>query len=432
MQITNDTLIKPLGRFDVFVLQSPFILRLVEDIFYNESIIAGKGIAFIGFIFFLGYTLFVNYKYFIAAVSSSLMLFFAAFVLYSSLMEYLHDSSNWREINRTFFMMASVPLYASWILRNKDATRYIIFSFLFLTIVFALNIAFSVSLFTMLSFQDADSARDYASENLFFFMDMNGAGFFMGISLIICFLLSSQQSISKKEKTLYTIGSILFLYALLCCVSRSAFVNVLIVMVVMMIRYGIRIKLNHLLLLILFPLILSSAYIDQIDNLIFSRFKTIEIGNEGSGDSRVRLYSIALRYADDFFWTGVGEGNYYGEWGLNSDLAKEKYDSELGVTERIVAPAHNSFLQILLYWGIGAMLIYSLILVKIYTLLPSGKEDYVFSKCAVAMFLSTVILSLFTNCFNYKEFTLIYGLILGLYLHKKYDVTDNENKYRFT
>ena len=409
-----------LSGLDKFAIVSPYLFRILEEVFFYNTIFFGKGLAFFGFGFFLIYTLVRNSNYLIKSFSDQVTVFLLLFVAFCALMESYHVDSNYVGVFRTSFMLGAAPLYASWMLRDKNAIHYILLGFLLYAGTIALNIALNFSLTTMLSFENADQARIEGLDRLFFGVDLNGAGNLSELGMIICYLYGVQYRQRFRFAIAFDILMGIFLYALVCCVSRSAYLNTFFVIAIFLFRYGIQLKTKHLIVILLFPILITTTYYQKIDNLLFSRFRTIEIGNEESSDSRVRLYSVLLSYVDEVFWTGVGEGNYNGEWGYNSDLAVERYNPETGSFVTTLKATHNSFAQLLFYWGIGAVLLYVVINIKLITMLPGASYTDLFSRIVTALMISTLVSIMFTNVYNGKEFTLAYGMVMGLYLRRKY------------
>jgi hypothetical protein len=413
-----------LSKGDYLAILTPFIFKIIEDAIYQDSILFGKGFAFYGFFYFLIYTLIFNYKLFVISFKNNFIKLCALFLVISFIIESFHKTPRYIELLRVVFMMASIPLYVSWILKNKQAIYYILGGFVIWSIIMALNLTLNVSLLTMLDYGDSEAARVYATEKMFFIADLNLLGYLSGTIMFICFLYSMESNLSKITKNTFLIISILSGYALICTVSRSGFVNVFIILMVLAKKYKLKIKFQYLIFPIIFILLTSVSNLEKINGLIFSRFETIDLNDEKSEDSRTVLYSKLYGYLGEVYLFGVGEGGYFGEWGANSSLSKVSY-SEEKVNTVIMMAAHNSFLQILFYWGIIPVVIYVLIYLNLFYMLPISSYKDILSKSVTILLIFSFMMSLFLNNFAYKEHSVVCSLILGLNLRKKYHL-DNE------
>ncbi len=401
----------------------PYIGRIFEEAVFGESNFLGKGAAFWSFLYFLFYTLIYNYTYFLKSLNNRLIVLCTLFISIIGIVETIHSNSVYREVTRTFLMMSAIPLYVSWILRSKSTIHYCLLSYIVYGIVNALNIVLSISLPVMLSYGNAESSRDYVLNNLIFWNDLNGVGYLMSSCLAILYFYIIDPKISPKTKLFLQSISILFFYSLLSCVSRSALLNLFLIMLVILIKNGIKLNLKNIIFVFIIPtfFLVAPKFTEDINTLLFSRFETIEIGNTESVDSRANLYTNILNEIDEVFWTGVGEGNYFGSWGENSSLSKTTYSDEKGYSTTRMSATHDSLAQILFYWGIFPVIIYVFINIQLYNMLLKGKRDSdIFRNSALILYLTSIMMILFLSNFGYKEFTLTYGLILGLHLRKKY------------
>ncbi|HXS38202.1 MAG TPA: O-antigen ligase family protein [Flavipsychrobacter sp.] len=405
------------------VIAIPFIMRIIEESIYHDPIFLGKGFTFWGFFIFLFGTLIYNYGNLIVSFRNRLIYSFAIFLGASCLIEFFHTNSVYREVSTTFFMFAAVPLYASWILKNKESFKYIIISFLAYAFVNALNIIINVSIFKMLAAGSSDLARENVTKGLWFYTNLNGIAYIASISTVICFTVARNIENISQKRLLYIL-SLMFLYVTALSLSRSAYINLAFICTVMYIKYRPKVKFQYIIPLVIVVLFINIGPVQKLTNLFFGRFEEININQKENVDSRVTVYRRVYKYLPDIYLNGVGEGNYYGKWGEKSDFARLSYDDEGNLAEIKVTPTHNSFTQILFYWGILPLVLYIFLLVRLTKMLPPKYDTSLMAKITTMVYFSTISLIIFSNNFNYKDFTFAYGLLLGLYLRRRYKLSN--------
>jgi O-antigen ligase len=389
----------------------PYWSRIIEEAFFPDFNIAGNGVVFLCFIPFLVLTIVKNPGAFAFAARNMVIIGLALFIISCGLIESFHTNSDYTDVIRSFFMALSIPLFAVWVARDIRYFYIIIYSFVTYCAVIVLNLC-SVDPREIMASGGGDSLRADILDKAFFFFNLNGAGYLAGTAAFLLFLLLKRAK-STVNKYLLIILLILSTYVLFICVSRSAYLNFTILLLVYFYKSGIRLKPHHYLVMLGVVSLVVSSNLNGIEDILFSRFGDISLEDVESDDSRSRLYSKLIKHADEAFVSGVGEGNYYGDWGLNSEIAKQRYDYELGTMTYYVPAAHNSIFQILYYWGFFPVLVYILIFILLYLYLPKNNKDLPVMICFL-LFSSTLTLVVLSNNFNNKDFAMIFGLIIGL------------------
>ncbi len=399
---------------NILFISLTYISRIIEEVFYGQDT-QEFSIVFLAFIPFSVYTILVNFEDIGMALFHKIVLLLGVFILSAFLIESFHTDSAYREIRRTILMAISIPLFAIWI--YKDIRYLMIMSIIFMvySLIHSLNLSLTISIAEMLSIGNADQARGLIYEKAFFSSNSNGVCYLAGTSLIICYIIYSYYTISNFQRNLLITVSLIFFYTCLLTLSRSGILNL--VFLLLIVYFYSNIKPNIFLVSIFLTfLTFYLAFSTDIIDLLFSRFDTVTLNEDEAMDSRAILYIKVLKNIDEVFLIGVGEGNYFGEWGKNSDFGRTLIDEFGEVTER-VTPTHNSFAQLLFYWGIIPIIIYAFIQYYLFTTIPKEKTD-MYNQIVIILFFSSFSLILFSNNFNAKDFSFIYGAIVGLSLRK--------------
>jgi hypothetical protein len=123
----------------------------------------------------------------------------------------------------------------------------------------------------------------------------------------------------------------------------------------------------------------------------------------GKEEGRTKVYSSALTTLPEYLGAGVGVGNFWTRWGESHGFARN--DSTLG--------AHNTFIQITIYWGIVGLSAWLFILYQAYRCVPRVGPNDPLGFCLYGVALSLVLLMLFRHTIYAKEFSLGLGLLVG-------------------
>ncbi len=403
-------------NLDVFFIWSIYMSRVIEEAFFSDFSFLGGGITYYAFIPFLAYTIIKNPGGFSFIFSNTAIILLSLFIVSSYLIESFHDHSQYREVMRMFYMAISVPLFAVWIARDIRYLYPVVYSFLTYSMIHSLNVCM-LNPAGLLESIASGSTRQYVADNSYFGSNLNGVGYMAGITITTVYLIRRNISTINKRSAA-TIVILISFYTLIICVSRSAYINFVLLLIVLMFKLQIRLRPVHYLAFLALITLAISTNTEGIQNLLFSRFEDISFNAEETNDSRSLLYIKLFSHVDEVFVSGVGEGGYYGEWGLNSDLVKREYNHEAGVTNEWVTPAHNSLFQILYYWGFFPLAVFILLIVAIYYYLPKNSKDTPALICYM-LFFSIFYIIVFSNNFNNKDFSMIYGVIIGVYLNRQ-------------
>lgn len=402
---------------DIFMISLTYVSRIIEESLFSQDTFTGGGIVFYSFIPFLVYTVIKNPNALSVAFFNPLVITFSVFIFTALVIESLHPTPSYRDVGRTFYMVFSIPLFAVWVYKDTRYLYYISIMFIIYSLVHSLNLAFSVSLPEMLAVGNSENARALLL-NSFFTSNSNGVSYLAGTSLLICYIIIEYTKPGPLAKFIFNALIIIFFYTLLLCLSRSGTINFIFLTILLFARSKLKPKAFHLAIVVVFLIGYLAVSNEKVTGLLFSRFETVTLDEEEATDSRAVLYIKVLKHLDEVFLFGVGEGNYYGKWGINSDFNKLLVDDDGSTIDKIV-PTHNSFAQIIYYWGIIPLALYIIALVIVARMIRNDK-DSLYIQIANILFYSTFILIIFSNNFNTKDFSMIFGVILGLHLNRKY------------
>lgn len=315
-------------------------------------------------------------------------------------------------------MTLSIPLFAVWVYRDIRYMYYIALMFILYALFHSLNLALTVSLGEMIMIGNSDNARALLFEKSYFVSNSNGVSYLAGTSLILCYIILEYMKPDGIRKIIFNVLIIIFFYTIILCVSRSGMINFIFITAILFFKSKLKPKALHFVILTGLLIVYLAASSEKVTDFLFSRFESVTLNEEEATDSRAILYIKVLKHIDEVFMFGVGEGNYYGKWGLQSEFGKTILEDDGSTSER-VTPAHNSFFQILYYWGIIPLVIYLIMLFRLIKMIKND-PDNMYDQIVTILFYSTFILIIFSNNFNNKDFSMIFGIILGLDLNKRY------------
>ncbi len=154
---------------------------------------------------------------------------------------------------------------------------------------------------------------------------------------------------------------------------------------------------------LMFVGVLGLAVYMVVPNAVWSRMEYSTQVNQGGMESRAKLYTTALERLPDYILAGVGAGNYYGDWGTKNGFSGRDH----------VVGAHNTLIQITIFWGIFGLLAYQLFLWCAYRAIPlrAGRDELAVALVGLIVSLSMLLLQ--THNFYDKAYALGIGLLVG-------------------
>jgi hypothetical protein len=220
----------------------------------------------------------------------------------------------------------------------------------------------------------------------------------LGGLVALAFALGSTAASVFRRSIFVLIGTFCLIASSLS-MSRMAIIMILVGCTLMFKTCGIRKGKVWLLA----GLIAASA-VFVVPDAIWSRM-TVKTG-EGK-DLRVNFYENAIRDVNDYWLMGVGEGNYFKKWGFEKGYAHPNGD------DVVVYGVHNAFLQVLIFWGIIALLAFLAMIWQTYRCVPAqcGSDPLALSLLVVAVTL--LVLLPFTHNLENKAFSLGLGMLVA-------------------
>jgi O-antigen ligase len=218
----------------------------------------------------------------------------------------------------------------------------------------------------------------------------NGIGMSATIALFLSMAMLGM--LGNKLLKIFAIGlSIFFLIILLLSQSRGALVALL--MGGLIIIKNNKMQWYKIFIVGIFILILLIL----IRPLVPDRFLFIDSWFEDRGTKRLDIWSIYLSHFWEFFFTGVG-------YTRSTDV----------ITTGLLGNAyatHNVFLELLVEFGIGGLLLFSFVLRNIWSSLQRLSSQFTYTAAIKAAFLSWILGACFTSSFVQRETWLIFSLM---------------------
>jgi hypothetical protein len=379
-----------------------FVTALVLPLENQFRIIPNVSIMFLIFILLAGYVTVNRLRCLDKIWMHPVFVAAYLFIGISASLEFAAPLSDYADIIRFTQMIAGGLVVAS-LCRDRAALRMLMYGLLGA----ALGVGFFLFLtsYSTLSgvvardFGESSQAREEAFKDSALEGNINGMAFtcVQGGIVALAFALGSRRA---GNRNFFTAIGIFCLVASSLPMSRGAIVNALVSVGVLLKSYGI--KYGRVWLL---TGVIAMSAVLLVPDAIWSRM-TVATG-EGAKESRATLYEHALQNVEDFWLTGVGAGNYYGNWGFKKGFAKMNAD------RYVVYGVHNSFLQLLINWGVVGLTAFLVIIWQAYRCLPErcGSDPLALSLLGIAVFL--VLVLPFVHNFYEKAFSLGLGMLVA-------------------
>jgi hypothetical protein len=323
------------------------------------------------------------------------------FIGISAAMEFASPLSSRDKIARFALMIGGAVLVAT-LCRDRAALK--VFLYGYITAALWLGAAVFLTSYATLSgaaatdFGEAEIARTEAFRDSPIQGNVNAFAYSCAQGGIVA-LAFAIGSASVRGRNIFALIGIFCLLASSLPMSRMAIIVDLAACTVVLKTYGLRKGKVWLLA----GLIVASA-VFLVPNAIWSR---MEITHAKGKESHASYYENAIRDVDDYWLMGVGAGNYFGKWGFEKGYARANGDTI------VVYGVHNGFLQVLIFWGIFALLAFLNIIWQAYRCVPKrcGPDPLALSVLGLAV--SLVLLLPFSHVIEAKMFSLGLGMLVG-------------------
>jgi hypothetical protein len=323
------------------------------------------------------------------------------FIGISAAAEFANPLSNNELIGRFAFMIGGALLVAS-LCRDRAALKTLLYGHigaaLWLGAVLFLISYGTLSGVSATNFNDASYARTEAFRDSPITGNLNRFALSCAQGGVVA-LAFALRGASVRGRNIFALLGIFCLVASSLTMSRMAIIIDLAACAVMLKSYGI--KKGKVWLLA--GLIAASA-VFLVPDAIWLRM-SVKTG-EGK-DLRVNFYENSIRTVDDYWFMGVGLGNYYEKWGFEKGFAHQDVDT---IT---VYGVHNAFLQVLIFWGVIALIAYLAIIWQAYRCVPRrcGSDPLALSLLGLAV--SLFLLLPFSHNIESKAFSLGLGMLVA-------------------
>lgn len=230
--------------------------------------------------------------------------------------------------------------------------------------------------------------------------NLNGLAFICAQGAIVAFALSLSDRFKHFRVILLGVGAFCLVAAFLP-MSRGAAVISAVSIATILHVYGV--KQGKALI---FACILGLSIYVVVPEAVWSRMAfSTEAGEGGKMEGRAYIYTTALNRLPEYFMSGVGAGNFFGPWGFEKGFFRAQGTKVLG--------AHNTILQITLFWGVIGLSMFLWMLWLIYRLIPSGCGRDALSLALLGIIISLGLMLLESHQFWDKWFSFGMGMLIG-------------------
>jgi hypothetical protein len=332
--------------------------------------------------------------------------FIAAYALLvlAVMMEYLHPEPSTDEINRTALMVVAGVFIAAMF---RDRTALQVCTYAYIITGLAVSIFLFLAMYgtlqrsTATNFNEASdirteawkgSALDYSSPNTMAFYCAQGAVAALALALV---------AKTFRYKQLFFGFTLICLVGAFLPMSRGGILIAVLSCGAVMFSHGVR----HVSTIVA-GFVLAVGILIVVPDAVFHRLTFTTQRYEGSGklEGRAHVYTATLKHFPDYVLTGVGAGHFWGSWGERSAFGN--------LFTGGVGGAHNGPAQILIYWGLPALLAFAALGLQCYRCLPFHQGD-AFLLAVVGIAISLLLFFQVHHVLNAKQFSLGLGLLAG-------------------
>lgn len=327
-----------------------------------------------------------------------------AFIGVSALLEFTSPFSNYDAIVR-FGQMIGGAVCVAVLCRDRSALAVGLYGYI--------GAALWVSIYLYLSsygmlqgmgesssnFHQATQIRSQAFGDQAMQANINGLAFTCTQGAVVAFALALWGS-SKHRRILFLGIATFCLVASFLPMSRSTAVISLVTFAALLYTHGFR--QGKVLIL---ACILGMGIYMLVPDVVWTRMVySTEVREGGKMEARARLYTTALNRLPEYIVSGVGAGNFYQKWGVEKGFS---------LHEGSVTGAHNTLLQITIFWGVLGLSIFLLIIWFVYRSIPlrCGRDELSLALLGVIISFGPWLLT--THGFYEKLFAFGIGILIG-------------------
>lgn len=336
---------------------------------------------------------------------------FLFFLMSITVIETFHSNAAYKDILRSFFILGGTVLLAT-ILLNKNGIVFIAKMYLISGILVAFNLllfGYGVLLGgAATSFYEADLIRDQIAGGVTIEQDFNNLAFNQGVSALIAasFLFFSND---KKNRHYFFIGLVITFIGMIVTMSRGGLITLMGTVLFLFYYFkvgGVKKFLLPIAFLFLITTFVPATY--------FTRFNIDLSKDAAEKEGRARVFNVSINTILEEGVFGVGEGNYWSDWGKSSDFARY---SARGVS---VSGTHNLFFQIIINWGIISISIFIIFLYTIYSFRPKRNDNSTESYLFILIFVASLLYMAQIHNLQTKDFMILFSIGIIQEMNKKF------------
>jgi hypothetical protein len=371
----------------------------------NIPTFKGMGVLFFVFAGLIVYQLFVRPRILFRTAQHPVFLTGFIFLGIAFIFETVQGHSSYSGILRIGFMMIGGVLLAS-LCRDRRALESGMYGYILGGVILSALLVFTTQGRLNPSeaggdFYEASVQRGKVFQGNPLKDNLNTMSFFAAQSAIVAIALALGETRFFQRYVLFGLSAICIMGTLIP-MSRSGLVILVMSSGLALFSYGVMRPRVILAVGVLAAIALAWMPAMMWDRLTISTEKT-QMSNYLQ-DSRVDVFQTVMKYFPEYAITGVGEGNYYGEWGSQRDFRQGN--------GQVMNP-HNSYARVLINWGAIGLIAFLMFVWQVYRCLPTSKPRDPLKICLRALALAVFLWLFLIDTIQAKEFSMILGFLVA-------------------
>ena len=328
--------------------------------------------------------------------------FLAAYVFIgiTFLLEFASPQPLYEPIFRFLLMAVGAMLVAS-LCRDRPALGACLYGYigaaLWLALVLFLSSYGTLQGAATTNFNDASKVRSQAFSNKPVKGNINAMSFTCLQGGVVSFAFALVSGTLRRRRVFFGIALLCFSASFLT-MSRAAIAISILSCIAILYAHGVR----HMKVLVLAGLLVASIFL-LVPGAIWSRMSLQAGEGDSTEETRVALYRIALQSLPEYLISGVGAGNFANKWG---------FENGFGAGDHVFS-LHNTFLQLMVYWGLTGLLPFIAMIWQAYRCFPQRCATDVLALCLLGIAVSLFAMMFFNNEFYSKGLSLGLGMLVA-------------------
>ncbi|MGE3539048.1 MAG: O-antigen ligase family protein [Candidatus Tectimicrobiota bacterium] len=395
----------PTGYLEHLFLLAMIVLTPLED---HLPTVGGRSVLFLLFALLALYVVLVRPWALAAIWSHPVFLAGYAWLGLAVLIESLHPHASYSEHGRIAQMLLGGVLVAA-LCRDKRALRMGMYGYL-LAALWLTALLFLTSYGTLhelqaTDFDEATQARAEVFKESTFVINLNRMAFFTAQGAVIALVMALYAQ-TLFWRHIYFAATAACLMGSFLPLSRSGIAIAIAACALVTLSYGISQRgayFKSLLKSLLLIAALGGCILALAPEAVFARFSFQTTYKSGKTEGRAKVYTASLVHMPEYVVSGVGAGNFWGPWGSRSHFA----------TARGLIGAHNSLIQVTIYWGVLSLGGLCMVLYLAWRCLPQRCGTEAASLGLLGVSVTLLLYLMATHVVSFKGFSLGLGLLVG-------------------